>query len=353
MSNPFRFFKCNIINGCRLSDIERFVTRDEVFYLNAHIACTSRSVNAAINANWIIEISEKEALKYISIPTFAEPVQQKKLEIEEKVVHSADLQTNKAAFDRYQARLKRLEATKIEKEEIVDESLDIEPGKNENENLGALQRIKNRNQKVKNAKKQEKDFIDDIVDVEREGRKTVAAISKQVNENKTTPKVEQVVKRSKNDLKQELEEKLQKKITEKKTVNVVKEEKPVFDEVIGKINLKTVKLEQDVEKPEIKKRGRPPKVNKTEVFMTEVKTSEVLVKKVGRPKKIVEIQGVKGSQTKQTTIVGQTGLQGAIIEEIVVEKKQGRPKKNTEILKNEIKRKGRPVGSKNKKLVAA
>ena len=301
MPNPFRFFKCNIINGCRLSDIERFVTRDEVFYLNAHIACTSRSVNAAINANWIVEISEKEALKSISVPAIAEPVE-KKYEIEEKTIHSADMQVNKAAFDRHQARLKKLEKIKEEKEEKVEEAIRIEPGKNANENLGALQRIQNRNKKVKSAKRQENDFIDEVVDVDREGRKTAFEISKQVSENKTTPKTEQVVKKSKNDLKQELEEKFQKKISEKKTVKIIKEEL-VFEEI---------------EKP---KRGRPTK-----------------------PKNDVIID------TPEIT-------QKVVVEEVIPEKlkKAGRPKKEIKVEKQEIskKRAGRPAGSKNKKLVTA
>lgn len=275
-SNPFRFFKCNIINGCRLSDIERFISREEVFYLNSHIACTSRSVNAAINANWIVEISEKEASQYISIPSYIEPVQQKQIKFEEKAEHSVDFQTNKAAYDRYQARLKKLETEKREKTEEPVETIQIEPGKNETANLGALHRIKNRNQKVKNAQKQEKDFIDDIVSVDREGRKTTAAISKKVEENKTIPKTEQVLIKSKNDLKAELEQKLNTKVLEKKTAKA-SEVKPVSRKNIEKQGKKRgqTKTHQELNLETHKSH---------EIF----KISESVVKKIGRPKKHID-----------------------------------------------------------------
>jgi len=63
-----RFFKCNILGGFRLSDINKNVRQGEYFHLDAHVCITSRAVVAALRENWMIEISEKEASKFMTVP---------------------------------------------------------------------------------------------------------------------------------------------------------------------------------------------------------------------------------------------------------------------------------------------
>jgi len=246
MSSPLRFFKCNILNGCRLADIERFVKREEYFYLNSHIACTSRSVNAALNAKWIIEVTEKEASRHITIPMVVPEMKKQDNKFESAPTTERDENLNNPAYQRYQERLARLAATKTESTEPQQEELHLEPGKNDQENLGALQRIKNRNNKVKSARAQEKGFIDEVVEIEREGRKNASAVSRQVDENRTTPKVEQVVKRSKEEMKKALEKKLASKIESKKTVQIIPEEPIEMMETIAKVKLEKVVKEKPV-----------------------------------------------------------------------------------------------------------
>jgi hypothetical protein len=260
----FRFFKCNIINGCRLSDIERFVHRDEVFYLNSHIACTSRSVNAALNSKWIIEITEKEASKTLVIPKFVEETKVKNIE-EKTVVHSSESKSNNAAYERYQARLQRLAMTKKTEEVIEEDDMNsISTGKDFTKNSAAEIRIKNRSRKVKNIKSQEKEFIDEIVDMDRKGVQNKIDITRQLNENKSVPKSEQFLKKSKVEIKNELEKKLKDKI---KTKNVTKKQKKAVETVVEPEIIEPVVETVDpiIETPEIEnisvaKRGRPRKI---------------------------------------------------------------------------------------------
>ena len=300
MSNTFRFFKCNIINGCRLADIERFVSRDEVFYLNSHIACTSRSVNAAVNSKWIIEISEKEASKHISIPKFVEVTMQKKnTDIDTKTTINHETKTNNAAYERYQARLQKLATSKKNEDDvIVDEVVDMEAGKDFNKNSAAEIRIKNRSRKIKNIKDQENDFINEFVEVEKEGSKNKIDITRQINENKTVSKAEQFIKKSKVDIKNELEAKLSEKISQKKTIetvtDVIETDDVKVDEIEVKPKRKYNKKIKNIEIKVSKKSKKPPVVETSDIVMVESKEDQKIENiainvekpKRGRPKKI-------------------------------------------------------------------
>jgi len=65
---PYRFFKANIVGGFRLSDLNVNVKQGSYFYLESDAVDVSRSCTAAIRDKWMIEVSEKEACKYLSLP---------------------------------------------------------------------------------------------------------------------------------------------------------------------------------------------------------------------------------------------------------------------------------------------
>jgi hypothetical protein len=64
----YRFFKCNVLGGFRLTDLNRKVHQEEFFYVDAHVCDTSRSVKAAINSKWMLEVSNEEASQHIVMP---------------------------------------------------------------------------------------------------------------------------------------------------------------------------------------------------------------------------------------------------------------------------------------------
>lgn len=68
----FRFFKCNVLGGFRLTDLNRKVHQGEFFYVDAYICDTSRSVKAALNHKWMTEVTEDEASQHIIVPPTGE-----------------------------------------------------------------------------------------------------------------------------------------------------------------------------------------------------------------------------------------------------------------------------------------
>lgn len=58
-----KYFKCNIVGGFRLSDVNKNVKQGQYFELDAHVTETSRSAQAAIKSGWMVEVTEKEASK--------------------------------------------------------------------------------------------------------------------------------------------------------------------------------------------------------------------------------------------------------------------------------------------------
>ena len=64
----YRFFKCNVLGGFRLSDLNKNVKQGEYFYIDSHVAETSRAAQAALRERWMLEVSEKEATKVITMP---------------------------------------------------------------------------------------------------------------------------------------------------------------------------------------------------------------------------------------------------------------------------------------------
>lgn len=71
-----RFFKCNVLGGFRLSDLNKHVKQNEYIFLDSHVAETSRATHAALRERWMIEVTEKEASQFLSIPKQSSGVQE-------------------------------------------------------------------------------------------------------------------------------------------------------------------------------------------------------------------------------------------------------------------------------------
>jgi hypothetical protein len=86
-----RFFKCNVLGGFRLSDINKQIRQGEFFYIEQHVAETSRAVIAALRERWMIEITEKEASKHLELPYQKAGVQETMTGFKGAVNRSANL----------------------------------------------------------------------------------------------------------------------------------------------------------------------------------------------------------------------------------------------------------------------
>lgn len=64
----YRFFKCNILGGFRVSDLNKNIKQGEYFFVESSFCETSRATKVAIDSKWMTEVSEKEASQFISIP---------------------------------------------------------------------------------------------------------------------------------------------------------------------------------------------------------------------------------------------------------------------------------------------
>jgi hypothetical protein len=220
MSNNYRFFKSNIINGCRLADIDVDVTRDKVFFLEYHVAQNSRSVSAALKAGWILEINEKEASLSINIPKASESrIQNTVLKTEESKGSSIDTRMNIKAMERHQERLKKIEMrhndTSYDNEDVsVPE---IKPGKNSQVNLAATARIEARQKKHEMLEKKKKGFLKEEGHVQSEEMNTKLAISEQIRKNRNDERRKILLKTdvSEDIRKQEIQEDIDRKLEEK------------------------------------------------------------------------------------------------------------------------------------------
>jgi len=67
MLPDYKFFKCNILGGFRLSDLNLNVKQGQYFSIDSHVAETSRAAIAALKAKWMVEVDEEEASKHLSI----------------------------------------------------------------------------------------------------------------------------------------------------------------------------------------------------------------------------------------------------------------------------------------------
>lgn len=117
----YRYFKCNRLGGFRLSDLNRKIYTDEYLYVDKHVCDTSRSVNAALKAKWMLEVTQEEASKYISIPDVQiSQVKKEVIEITKKNIGKSEIdakEINKSLESRQTARTFRKTPMQKQKQE--------------------------------------------------------------------------------------------------------------------------------------------------------------------------------------------------------------------------------------------
>lgn len=130
MSGELRYFKCNVLGGFRLSDLNKQIKQGEYCYIDTHVAETSRAVVAALRERWMIEVTEKEASKHINIPRISPDISTKnglrETNIGKKgaVNRSANVAIPNASEVNENLESRQTKANKLEKDENSIESKD-------------------------------------------------------------------------------------------------------------------------------------------------------------------------------------------------------------------------------------
>lgn len=302
----FRYFKVNIINGCRLSDINKNVSQDEVFYINSHIATNSRSVSAAIKAKWILEITEKEAAQHIQLPT-REAIQ---LAPREEVIDPIGQKTssfndreNEGAIKRVQARLQKLEEeTKPPTVRPADENTITYSNDTE-------KRVRQRMDRVKKMNAQKDIYEKDVKKEETDSALVRQEMARKYLENKNNARKEDLLVRSaakieemqkvKEQVKSEIDAQLAEKIKkiESNKVEVVEDTVPTGETSMEKYSELVAEDVAVVEKA-------VEKVMKENASSKTVKSDEKKPVKKTKPKS--EVTATKKSRTKKETTTKQT-----------------------------------------------
>jgi len=70
----YRFFKCNVLGGFRLSDLNKSIKQGEYFFIDSMFCETSRATKVALESKWMTEVTEKEASQFIEIPKQAKKI---------------------------------------------------------------------------------------------------------------------------------------------------------------------------------------------------------------------------------------------------------------------------------------
>jgi hypothetical protein len=257
MSVSYRFFKNNIIGGFRLSDINKNVKQGDYFYIDSHVVETSKACFAALREKWMIEVSEKEAAKFVELPKVkvfvetAEKVSNKPVHLGVAIHNAAT--TNKSLESRQAAKTHKIgEAVATPK--FAEAESNIRKRNNDkidNDDSDRIKVIKSPTSKA--AKKVP------------EGVKVIASLAKEDEDIKIADEILEVPKRqttvelAKVDevKKEEVEDSVSEEtITEVEPQdNVVEEKAEVEKEPQDEISTSEVDVETENLKKEISKRG--------------------------------------------------------------------------------------------------
>lgn len=112
MDNKIRYFRCNILGGFRLSDLNKNIRQGHYFQLENHIVETSKAVKAAIKAKWMVEISENEAEKHFDLP-------KKRVQKKKEVAKPHSSRGNQVSIPDTKDVERRIESGKIDKTDGV------------------------------------------------------------------------------------------------------------------------------------------------------------------------------------------------------------------------------------------
>lgn len=116
--SELRFFRCNILGGFRLSDLNKNIKQGEYFFIDSHVAETSRAVVSALRERWMVEVDEKEASKHIMIPRELAPGGVRQTNIGTK---AAKNRSEQVAIPDVQTVNKNLESRQSERNKLVNQ----------------------------------------------------------------------------------------------------------------------------------------------------------------------------------------------------------------------------------------
>jgi hypothetical protein len=219
----YRFFKCNVLGGFRLSDLSRNVKQGDYLYIDASFCDTSRAVKAALQNKWMIEVTEKEASQFISIPRQVKLGGVQQTEVGSK---RAVTSANKVAIPNALESNKSLESRQAERnfkrqpmQKQKEEDKPIVPNFNEAErtirNRQADVMTKGADEVLKSPVEAKKEIVSLVVD------DTVKDLANEIaNDSVSVPNFDDKKQEAKNEVSQEIEKRVRRRrrITETETV---------------------------------------------------------------------------------------------------------------------------------------
>lgn len=216
----YRFFKCNVLGGFRLSDLNKNIKQGECFFIETTFCDSSRAVKASLQAKWMTEITEKEASQYISIPRNlnAAGVQERVIQTVNKVAIPNVNETNNASIESRQAD-RNFRKQVAQKQSVEDKP--IMPNFNEAEKAMKLRQ-------ADIMTKGPDEVLQSPVEVKKEA--TVKNLAKEIADNSmlSTPNFDEKKETIKAEISQDIEKKVRRRrrtteqmITTEKSAEVV------------------------------------------------------------------------------------------------------------------------------------
>jgi len=197
----YRYFKCNVLGGFRLSDLSRNIKQNECFYIDSTFCDTSRAIRASLQAKWMTEITEKEASQFVSIPRNLNVggVQDKVVHTVNKIAMPNVSETNSASLESRQAE-RNFKRQATQKQNVEDKP--IMPNFSEAEKTMKLRQA---DVTTKGAD----EVLQSPVEVKKDQQQTVKDLAKEIADNSmlATPNFDE-----KNDVKVEASQDVEKKV---------------------------------------------------------------------------------------------------------------------------------------------
>lgn len=211
----YRFFKCNVLGGFRLSDLNKNIKQGECFFIETTFCDSSRAVKASLQAKWMTEITEKEASQYISIPRNlnAGGVQERVIQTINKIAIPNVNETNSESIESRQAD-RNFRKQVAQKQSIEDKP--IMPNFNEAEKAMKLRQ-------ADIMTKGPDEVLQSPVEVKKEA--TVKNLAKEIADNSmlSTPNFDEKKETIKAEINQDIEKKVRRRRrTTEQTITIEK-----------------------------------------------------------------------------------------------------------------------------------
>jgi hypothetical protein len=202
----YRYFKCNVLGGFRISDLNRNIKQNDYFFIESHICDTSRAVRAAITNKWMVEIDENEASQHILLPKKSTGVIEEKEIIKPKIIVKSDVaipyvQTQTLESRQTEKNMRKQATQKIKKEEKV-----IIPDFNKAEKA-----MKARQADIMT--KGEDETLKSPAEIKKKDNDVIKELSKEITDNEvlSMPNFDEKKEETKFAIKEELDKKIRRK----------------------------------------------------------------------------------------------------------------------------------------------